>query len=187
MTVRVKARCPGCQAVLTIERPKEPRSGPCPRCKHLIRVPEDLEAADGGSTAPQQFKETQMRQDWDSPGDSGHVEEGAGVKRKSGWSGFKLLACLALLPMGFFAVQLSMKPFAGAGARAAQSAEDNNRFEEDIRDNIAELEVEKSRLLGQQEELLRQIDDLKTQIRKHLNVSEQEIDELSTLYAGGQS
>lgn len=187
MTIRVKARCPGCQAVLTIERPHEPRSAPCPGCGHLIRVPEDIEAADGGSPAPRQFKETQMRQDWESPNVSEQVEGSARLKPKSGWSGFKLLACLALLPMGFVAAQLSMKTFGGVGAQAAQLAEDDNRFEEDIRDNIAELEVKKSQLLGQQEELLRQIDDVESQIRKQLNVSEQEIHELSTLYAGDQS
>ena len=44
MSAKLKAQCPHCQAVLTVDRPNEPRTAPCPACSGLIRIPEDIVA-----------------------------------------------------------------------------------------------------------------------------------------------
>jgi len=42
VSAKLKAQCPHCQAVLTIDRPNEPRTAPCPACSGLIQIPEDI-------------------------------------------------------------------------------------------------------------------------------------------------
>lgn len=42
MSLKLKAKCPHCQALLSVERPNEPRVAPCPRCNGDICIPNDI-------------------------------------------------------------------------------------------------------------------------------------------------
>lgn len=189
MTSPRKIQCSGCKAALTIDRPNERRTAPCPRCQHLIRIPDDLNAAaDAATHEPRQEAIVP-----DAVPDHSAVQPAAQMAvasngQTSGSSKWFLVTALLLLPAGYLAgaselnvSQGNTEPVVVEPTRASLVDD------EKLRNRLTEFEVQEEKLKADERELLKELARIEALIMEELKISQRELSELRTISTGDET
>lgn len=183
MSDTMRTKCPGCEVVLAIARPNEPRNAPCPRCQHQIRIPEDLvvlqaEGSERGATRQKPTVSQRPR----SPQQTNEVEERIVPNASAGGgSWLPLVFAVLLLPLGYAAGQHFIPAVAEANT-PLQVAE----FEDvqAVMDLLTEYDQKERELQAEEERLTADLARAETQLFKQLNLTRKDLLELEKLFEG---
>lgn len=163
----VKAKCPGCRAVLTIDRPDEPRTAPCPRCQHLIRVPEDLTKSPATVAAAE-------------PVSRREAETVLTQQRSSSVPMFLGVGALLLGATAFFQPDL-----AADGIQNSTEPAPASYNKEAVLDELAEFESLETELKSRVDDLQHEIEAAKLRLESQLKTTREVIDQIpSTIKVG---